>query len=131
MKEAERVRQDKRQFVKAASTFQIRDWSPKTKPIHYYRRLAEEHMKIDTQRSKRWFSDLTNLELDNLAELVTGSSSFKINAKYTAHRALRCAPPSALYPRPLLHPSTPRHPPLQIEGVDLAWPWEENVGNHL
>lgn len=90
VKEAERVRQDKRQFVKAAATFQIRDWSNTTKPIHYYRRLAEEHMNIDTQRSKRWFSDLTNLELDNLAELVTGSATFKIDAKYTARRALRC-----------------------------------------
>lgn len=47
-KEAERVRQDKRQFVKAASTFQIRDWSAKTKPIHLYRRLADEHMVSST-----------------------------------------------------------------------------------
>eukprot|EP00959_Pyramimonas_sp_CCMP1952_P333611 6986327-Pyramimonas_sp.AAC.1 len=43
-KDAERVRQDKRQFVKAASTLQIRDHSAKTKPVNYYKRLAEEHM---------------------------------------------------------------------------------------
>jgi hypothetical protein len=39
-KDAERVRQDKRQFVKAASTLQIRDESSKSKPVDYYKKLA-------------------------------------------------------------------------------------------
>ena len=43
-KDAERVRQDKRQFVKAASTLQIRDQCAKTKPVNFYKRLAEQHM---------------------------------------------------------------------------------------
>eukprot|EP00239_Pterosperma_sp_CCMP1384_P003494 CAMPEP_0197851504 /NCGR_PEP_ID=MMETSP1438-20131217/18253_1 /TAXON_ID=1461541 /ORGANISM="Pterosperma sp., Strain CCMP1384" /LENGTH=679 /DNA_ID=CAMNT_0043465123 /DNA_START=187 /DNA_END=2222 /DNA_ORIENTATION=- len=87
-KDAERVRQDKRQFVKAASTFRIRD-KTKMKPVCFYRKLAEENMGIDTSRSKRWFSDLTNHELDELAALVTESSQYKIDAAYTARQALR------------------------------------------